>query len=266
MGYSRWATWWLVGAVSISSMVAAQGVPAGSTFGGGGEPALLQRVDAWLGGLSRPSLEGIESSPAQGQRVYRYRRDGRAAFTNIAEHVPPVQRAGAELDLSHVRLNSELGQRIDARLQRAHATLTKGPMCQQARGREDRLDALLGLCQRHRTPCLFAGVLALLLLISPAMIRRVDPLAWRRVMFFAIPALTAAGLFSYSVERSGLAVERLLSGSPSERCDPDGYRALAAEEAPLTVRLSLLQALQTQQQALSAVASEGRAGERGLEK
>src|SRR5204862_3380210 len=76
------------------------------------------------------------AQPAAGAdpSFYRYRgENGRVVYTNIEEQVPLGQREDARLDLSHISLNTELGNELARRFEVRHGELTRTPFCAQAR-------------------------------------------------------------------------------------------------------------------------------------
>ena len=222
------------------------------------DAVLLQRVETWLGGLTAQRV----TSP---QRVYRYKVAGRNAFTNIIDQVPVAQRSEALVDLDHVSLNSDLGRRINARLASAHAAFAASSTCARARAQDDGWFARgRRFFERHTASSVFAMLSLLLLLMTPVMVRRVDPAAWKRVLMFALPALGALSMFSYSVDMRAALLEEVLVAPLAERCDPAIYRQLDAQHAPLSLRMALMRTLDSQRAALDKVAAEAQAGAPGL--
>ncbi|HKU38633.1 MAG TPA: hypothetical protein VJR89_10815, partial [Polyangiales bacterium] len=184
--------------------------------------------------------------------VYRYRAaDGRLRYTNVRELVPAAQRTAAEVDLSRVSLNSELGRDLNARLEEEHLRLVEQPVCQQLTAAADR--ALWEVAWRDHGPLVVCGgVILLLVFVTPWMVRKVGGPEWSRTMGMAVPVLAAFGVFAYVTIKSNAALSHVRESAAP--CTQEGW---AASDG-LVERMKLLQGLRVQQAGLAAIAAEGR--------
>lgn len=188
------------------------------------------------------------------QTIYRYRGEqGRTLYTNVEAQIPEAERNEAIMDLSHIPLNSAMGTQINRKMEQAHKKLAETKFCKSARARPEPVvpppaAGLLGKAQTlwagYAPLIVCGGLLLLLFLISPIMIRKVDPYAWRRVLMFALPALVVGGGSAQMLMKTGQAVSGF--ASVSENCDPQAFEGLLEGQSPLAARLSMLQALQKQ--------------------
>jgi len=158
------------------------------------EVANLDDVPPKLRAYAVPlSKAGAGHVPSQPDRVFKYKnQQGREVFTNVSESVPLEQRAQAELDLSHVPLNSEVGTQINARLSAEHRKLSDSPYCQEAL-REAEEHRLEDLWHEYGPLFVVGAVILLFLLASPMMMKRVAVPDWVRTLRFVVPAERAEG-------------------------------------------------------------------------
>lgn len=199
------------------------------------------------------------------QKIYRLRgENGRTLYTNVEAQIPVEERVSAEVSLSHVPLNSALGTEINKRLEKAHEKLVTSRICQDVR--EDGSAAALvsagaiepgplGWIQTHVPIVVCSGLLLLLFLISPAMLRKVDGQAWRRVLMFAIPTLTIFGLVGQGLSgggQRGMMLQTLDAG-----CDPGAFSSLESSASPLRDRFILVRSLQRQMAEVDAMYEDG---------
>jgi hypothetical protein len=169
--------------------------------------------------------------------------------------VPPAQRAGAEVDLSRVTLNSQLGRDLDRRLNEEHARLSEQPACQQLRAAAEQ-SLLQVIWQEHGPLVVCGGAILLLVFATPTMVRRVGGPAWSRTLGMAVPVLAFVGLFAYTTVRSNQSLSKLkLKAAP---CQAETWNALAQSDHGLIERYQLLQGMRAQQAGLEQIASESR--------
>lgn len=237
--------------------------------------ALLGQLEVALGGaLDGPAAlgepRGAETGTKTGTKTgaeslkgtYRYRgADGREVFTNVIESVPLAQRAGSELDLSHVSLNSELGTQLNARLEAEHQRLARSDYCVEAKQAAE-AEPLQALWDRY-SPLIVTGALLLLfVLLTPAMLRRVAVPEWVRTLRFAVPVLAISGMLLYSMMEANRGMHDALSGAAP--CQAATFEGLGQGEHPLADRLALVQALRAQTLAADKLPQEITAPDRGL--
>ncbi|HKP59540.1 MAG TPA: hypothetical protein VJV78_22610 [Polyangiales bacterium] len=207
------------------------------------EPSLL---DLW----------GKGPQPGKPVVLYRYRTlDGRTKYTNLRDSVPAAQRAGAEVDLSRVSLNTDVGRDLDRRLNEEFSRLAEQPACQQLRAAADR-DLLQIAWQEHGPLVVCGGAILLLVFFTPSMVRRVGGPAWSKTIGMAVPILAVVGIFAYTTVRSNHAMEKLKQ--QAEPCQAETWNALAQNDHGLVERYKLLQGMRTQQSAFAQIAAEGR--------
>jgi hypothetical protein len=207
------------------------------------EPALLDMLGNGL-------------SPDQPAVLYRYRTaDGRTRYTNLRASVPAAQRAGAEVDLSRVSLNTQLGRDLDRRLNEEHALLSEQPACQQLRAAAAKSLPQV-IWQEHGPLVVCGGAILLLVFGTPYMVRRVGGPAWSRALGMAVPILALVGLSAYATIRSTQSLSKLkLNAAP---CEAETWNALAQSDNGLIDRYKLLQGMRVQQAGLEQIAQEGR--------
>lgn len=211
-------------------------------------------MSALFESLGRAS--GRQRDAEQPPVLYRYRNvQGRIVYTNMSASVPLAQRANARLDLSRISLNSPLGAELDRRLDAEHARLAEQPRCRQLRSAA--ATTLLERLWKDHKPLLVFGLAILgFVLVTPWMLRRVGGREWARTLSMAIPALAAAGVFTYAVLESSRTLGSIKALAAP--CEDAGWSALAHQEHGLIKRFQLLQGMHAQASALEQIAQEGR--------
>lgn len=140
-----------------------------------------------------------EAAPAAPQQIYKYKtKDGRTVYTNILDEVPPDQRSGGKVDLSKVALNTSVGNEIAGRLAAEHKELAASPYCKELEKVASK-NAYEQLWDDHAPVIVCGGLIALLILMTPTMMRRVNPPDWARVLSKAIPTLFVLGGAMYGM-------------------------------------------------------------------
>lgn len=200
----------------------------------------------WLGeksGVVSPRSEPI---------VYRYvAPGGRTVFTNLAASVPADQRAFARVDLRHVPLNSLLARDLDQDLARRYQQLKASGTCERMREvAESPWWQRVWLEQRPLV--VSAGVLLLLLLMTPWMASKGWGAPWARVLWTALPMLGFMALSGVILRQSGKSVAHLQG--QLTRCEPGAWEAAAG----LPQRFQMVQALEAEKQALAQIERESR--------
>lgn len=217
-------------------------------------PPRLRPYARRLDEAAGPSLSEVLGRPLAGGKsatLYRYRAaDGRVQYTNLREQVPVEQRASAELKLSRVSLNSELGRELNRRLEAEHARLAEQSACRQLTAAAGQ--ALWQVAWREHGPLVVCGgAILLLVFATPWMVRRVGGPAWSRAMGMAVPVLAVCGVFAYVTVKSNTALSQFrASAVPCSRASFEGRE--------LVEKVKLLQGLRVQQAGLEAIAAEGR--------
>lgn len=226
----------------------------------GGAPAaggaLLDRLEQELTGRLPSAVQA--PAPAQqagSKRFFKYvDRDGKEVFTNIVETVPVAQRKEAELDLSHVPLNSALGAEINARLDAEHAKLVETDYCAEVRRQAE--------AQTPQTiwddygPLIVCAIVALLFLIAtPSMLRKVDAPAWARALSFAVPALAVVGFVTYSMVHTNRNISAFKRAA--KPCLSSTFTNLGSAANPLNAKLKLVQHLKSQISMLDQISVSG---------
>lgn len=176
-----------------------------------------------------------------GHDVYRYKgASGRTVYTNVEEQVPLEQRPTARVELERVSLNTEIGNEISRRLQAEHAALIQSPYC--ARLRRAAEESFVTRLWDGFAPLVTAAlVLLLLLAISPIALRQFGAAAWSKALSMAIPAVFAAGLLVFALEKTQESIQAVRT--KAEPCSEQSFAALSgkphadAEHARLVVEL-----------------------------
>lgn len=194
-----------------------------------------------------------EPAPAMPQQIYKYKtKDGRVVFTNILDEVPPEQRVGGKVDLSKVALNTAVGNDINGRLAAEHAQLSASPYCKELEKVANR-SALEQLWDDHAPLIVCGGLIALLILITPTMLRTVNPPDWARVLSKAIPALFVVGGAMYGMTYANKMATQ--ARSKLKPCLNETFQGLAASADPTTERLSLVESLKRDIEKAQAMAA-----------
>jgi hypothetical protein len=167
--------------------------------------------------------------------VYQYRTaDGRLAFTDDPNAIPTAARDdAAEVDLSHVSLNEELGRDLEDAIAEEHARLAASDPCNEAREA-----ASGGLVERmldeHGTLLATSALVVLLIVTAPFIARRAPPGAWARFLLLVVPVVI---LLAIVVETMRQAQEELgLLRTTSELCDPEAFGRRTIAERISTVQ------------------------------
>jgi len=195
--------------------------------------------------------------PPMPQQLYKYKtKDGRTAYTNILDEVPPEQRAGHEVDLRHVALNTELGNELNQRAEqeRVHKQLAATPYCENLK-KDATKGELEQLWDDHPVPITCAVLIALLIVMTPAMMRSVHPPEWARVLSKVIPALFLVGGAMYGMQMANKKVaetRKLL-----KPCLNETFASLDESQDPAAERLTLIEQLKR-----DIDRAQARAGER----
>ncbi|MDH5671808.1 MAG: hypothetical protein OEZ06_06635 [Myxococcales bacterium] len=205
---------------------------------------LAARLMETLGGAVESASSGSQPSPAppaDDQQIYLYTdQNGRRVYTNVVEQVPLEQRAAARLDLDHVTLNTELGNRLDRRLQKQHAELVETDYCKDVRVAAE-IPYYRQLMGRYGPLLVTGGVLLLLLLFTPAAMRRFGAPVWAKVLTTAIPMLGISGLMMFAMVTTNNRIADLKSSATM--CQGDRFAHLSGTKNPLTQHMALIHGL-----------------------
>lgn len=122
-------------------------------------------------------------------------------FVNGLARVPAAHRARARrVDLSKVSLNTALGQELEHAVAEERAELARAARAEAARGARA---WLVRLWKDHGALVVTAGVMVLLLVLSPWIARRVGLGRWGRLLLLVLPLLVALGLMGWAAHRTG---------------------------------------------------------------
>lgn len=190
------------------------------------------------------------AEPAAREAIYRYKNSkGRVVYTNTAEQVPLEQRADAPVDLSRVSLNTELGNEIRQRLEREHAALTKTPYCERLRATAQR-PFWEQLWEQYAVLISIAGLLLVLILLTPLITRRFGAEGWSKALGFAIPAIFAGGLIVFSLDKTQESVSKLRARA--QPCSEGALGALGSGQGALQKHAELVDRLKRDMAAVDA--------------
>lgn len=179
---------------------------------------------AWLVACVLASTAHAEDTAPQ--TIYQYEnKSGRVVYTNDVEQVPLGRRETGRVDLSHVSLNTEAGNAIEAEHARRaadvaskHAELSSSSYCRALK--DEAAMPLLERIWHDHAPLVVCGAVALLLLfLTPHMARRVGAPVWAKVLSKSIPALALAGGVMYGMSqanRTALEIKQKLAPCLSE--------------------------------------------------
>lgn len=168
-------------------------------------------------------------SVAARERVYRYKsRAGRTVYTNDLRRVPPAQRAGAEVDLSHISLNRELGTGMTAEARKQLARALRSPRCAELRDAKER-GLLETAWHRHGHLLFAAGVVFVLLVSVPIVVRRYRLPGYGRFVALAIPFVVLVTVMAtvFSAADRARRRTRRMAGL----CEPTRYLGAPASPA-----------------------------------
>jgi hypothetical protein len=199
------------------------------------------------------SAEAVASEPLP--RIYRFRSpSGRDVFTNVLEQVPSDQRDHAELDLTRVSLNTQIGAELDAKLKAQHAKLIDTPYCDTLRAEAAQPWQVIW---RDDAPLLiFGSMLLIFVLITPSMLERFGAAIWMRTLSMAISWLTLAGLMTYGTMRASHTASQLRD--LARPCEPSTWQAIATEDQALKKHFDLVSQLQRQTAIVEQIHAESR--------
>lgn len=183
------------------------------------------------------------STPLPPQTIYRWRdRKGRPFYTNSVEAIPESERARAKVDLSHITLNTELGNELNRRLEQRYEKLASTPKCEELREA-----AQLGFLERmwaDYTPLvLCGGMLLLFVLFTPSALHRFGGPAWSRTLMMAIPTLALSGVVMFSMRETNLAVIEMKH--KAEPCDQHTFDGMRSSPDAVLRRAALVRQLQS---------------------
>ncbi len=176
-----------------------------------------------------------------GQGIYRYKNaQGRVVYTNIAEQVPLDQRATAPVDLRHVELNTETGNELHRRIAEQYAALHGSPYCKKLRAAADE-EFLRRLWDDFAPLVLCGGGLLMLLLFSPAAMRRFGAPTWARVLGMAIPGLALSGLVMFSMSYTNKMIVKIKH--QAKPCMRETFAKLSEEKDAVLKQSQLVEQL-----------------------
>jgi hypothetical protein len=207
--------------------------------------------DALLEWVGQPAGTAAAADPA----VYRYRsRSGRISYTNVAESVPVAQRQNARIDLSHVSLNSQLGAELDARLAARYQALQSSDVC---RGVAAAAEEPLWRRTLREHPVLWsiAGLLLLLMFLTPRMLRNGWGEQWMRALSTAVPLFGLLGICVYALHRSQQS--QTVVQERAKPCASATWQQAAREPDAVAQHARIVESLQTQSALLQQIQREG---------
>jgi len=183
------------------------------------------------------------SSEATSNTIYRYTdKRGRARYTNIWDEIPDAYRESVEVvDLSNVTVNTEIGKEIDARLSEDFEKLVESDYCTKERARSEQ-SFLSRLWSEYRIVVIIAGVILLLIVLTPYALRRINAPDWSRTLTMAIQMLLLLGVVTYTTICSSRAAQDMKGKISS--CDPNAWTRLNRGPNPITEHMILLKDLQ----------------------
>ncbi len=143
-----------------------------------------------------------------GPTFYSYvANSGRTVYVNRFSLIPPEKRTDARaVDLSEVSLNSELAEDLSEAVVREIRQIKESDPCAEAR-RESQVSAWRHTWTRHGPWILVTLAAAVLVMLSPWMIRRTPPGVWPRFLMVALPALAMTGLLAVTSSRASRSLE-----------------------------------------------------------
>ncbi len=216
--------WWDIPAAFFSSTPSASSAP---------------REKRTFSFLSRIGESQEEASNA----IYRYRDNrGRTRYTNIWDEVPAAYRERVEVvDLSDVTLNTQVGKEIEEKLSEDYEKLVESDYCKRERARSDQ-SFFSRLWSEYRIVVIIAGVILLLIVMTPFALRRINAPDWSRTLTMAIQMLVFLGIVSYTAICSSKKTQDIREKvSP---CNPDAWTQLNRRSNPIAEHMILLKNLQ----------------------
>lgn len=148
------------------------------------------------------------ASAQQAPVFYSYVGDsGRTVYVNRFSMIPPEKRSRARaVDLSDVSLNFELAEELADAVVKEIQYLKESDPCTKAR-KESKAGAWRHVWHRHGPWILSSLAAAILVLLSPWMIRRTPQGVWSRFLMVALPALVMTALLAISATRATASLE-----------------------------------------------------------
>lgn len=174
---------------------------------------------------ARPNIDSLA------KKVYRYvNAQGREAFTNILDYLPPENRLQQEpAEFSRVSSQNDLEKEIDQ------------PLAQQERSSDcpasasgGQVEPLISWAQmqwRDFSPAIAAGaILLLLLLATPLVLRKISAPDWARTLTKTIQLLAFISILAFLVAHNNRSLLRFRT--PATACEQNAEGALAIERDP----------------------------------
>lgn len=184
--------------------------------------------------------------------LYRYvEPGGRTVFTNLASTVPADQRALSRVDLRDVPLNSHLASDLDRDLARRYQDVRQSGTCERLRQVAEE-PWWKRIWEGYRPLVLCAGVLLLLLALTPFMASKGWGASWARVLWTALPLLGFVGTTALLLQRSSASMTRMTQSL--KQCEPGAYEHAGG----LPQRFQLVQSLEAEQRMLAQIERESR--------
>jgi hypothetical protein len=195
------------------------------------------------GSTATQALPAAQSSaPLPPQTIYLWRdRNGRAFYTNSAEQIPELERERAKVDLSRISLNTELGTELNRRLEQRYTKLASSPKCAELRQAAE-LGFLEHMWADYAPLLICGGLLLLFLLFTPRAVHHFGGTAWSRTLMMAIPALAVAGVLTFSMRETNLALIELKHKAMP--CEQGTFAAMGSSPDAVLRRAALVRHLQ----------------------
>ncbi|MCG8557233.1 MAG: hypothetical protein MJD61_18395 [Proteobacteria bacterium] len=174
------------------------------------------------------------------QIIYRYiNKQGRPVFTNGLQQVPFAHRGRAEaMDLSRAFVAPMLRRAIEQSVQEQEQALASADLCVRARGVESK-PWWVTLHEDHGHLLAIGGVMVLLLLATPFVLRVMDVPTWARPVTGSLQILAVVGLLTHGVVSARKSYARL--AFLSEPCAQlTAHRPPASQSGALFDRLSVI--------------------------
>jgi len=202
--------------------------------------------------FAEPEAPAAAPAPPPPQQIYKYKtKDGRVVYTNILDEVPPEQRQAGKVDLSKVALNTSVGNDLNKRLAVEHDELAASPYCEELK-QEAAKSELQQLWDDHAVPIICGSIIALLIFMTPMMIKRVNAQEWARVLSKAIPTLFLVGGAMYGMQLANRkATDARQQAKP---CLKETFDGLETSSDPAAGQLSLVEQLKRDIAAAQAMA------------
>ena len=176
--------------------------------------------------------------------VYRYVNDeGRTVFVDDLSLVPADRAASTDvLTLDHISLNRQLGNDLDAQLRTQHEMLSQTPFCERAREVSSQ-SRWKQVWQEQGHLIAIGGLIVLVLLMTPWMIKLVPVPQWTRTLMFVLPILVLLGGLTHVAVTTSRTMRHV--NETVTLCDPGSVNADGGERAH---RLSAIQTLRQRMQ------------------